>query len=103
MLTIINKYHPKIVVWGKNDIQAIQASYKLHNKKALTKSTDFVDLSKLHKDYFNLRDDLGLFKAYETYYKKAKEQIHSAKEDAKITKNVFEAFITYINSDINGK
>jgi len=100
---IVNEYQPKIVVWGKNDIVAIEESYKLHNKLPLTKPTDFIDLSKLHKDYFNLRNDLGLFKAYETYYQVRANQIHSAKEDAKITKNVFEAFINYINEDINVK
>lgn len=100
---ITEKYNPKIVVWGKNDIVAISESYKIHNKTPLTDHTDFVDLSRLHKDYFNLRNDLGLFKAYETYYEVVKDQIHSAKEDAKITKNVFEAFINYINTDVNGK
>lgn len=103
LLDIIKKYQPKIVVWGKNDIAAIQSSYKIHNKKVITEPTDFVDLSKLHKDYFNLKDDLGLFKAYETYYDQKHKQVHSAKEDAVITKSVFEAFINYINTDLNGK
>lgn len=102
LLEITEKYEPKIVVWGKNDIAAIQSSYRIHNKKAITQPSDFVDLSKLHKDYFNLRNDLGLFKAYETYYKKRHEQVHSAQEDAVITKSVFEAFINYINTDLNG-
>lgn len=100
LLEIFKKYQPKIVVWGKNDISAIQISYNIHNMKAITNENDFVDLSKLHKDYFNLKDDLGLFNAYETYYNKKHKQIHSAKEDAVVTKNVFEAFVNYISNDI---
>lgn len=95
MRDIKNKYQPKIVVWGKNDIIALNHSYNLYKVKAVTNRTDFIDLLKLHKDYFNLKDDLGLFKAYETYYKKEFEQVHDAKDDAVVTKEVFKAFIEY--------
>lgn len=91
------KYNPKIVVWGKNDIQAINHYYNIYNLNPLTDSNDFIDLLKLHKDYFNLSNDLGLFKAYETYYNKTIHQHHDAKDDAKITKKVFDAFIMYSN------
>lgn len=97
---IIKKYNPKIVVWGKNDITAMELSYKLHNKVPLTNADDFVDLLKLHKDYFNLRDDLGLFKAYETYYDKNPKQRHDAKDDAIVTKDVFKAFVSYMSEDL---
>ncbi|HHW80058.1 MAG TPA: hypothetical protein GX742_04540, partial [Acholeplasmataceae bacterium] len=63
----------------------------------------FVDLLKLHKDYFNLRNDVGLFKAYETYYEKNAEQVHDAKADAKITKKVFDAFLQYSIKELNDK
>lgn len=98
---MIDKYQPKIVVWGKNDIQALNYGYKIHKLKALTNELDFVDLLKLHKDYFNLRNDLGLFKAYETYYNKSINQTHDAKDDAKVTKKVFEAFLKYSNIEFN--
>jgi sporulation inhibitor KapD len=93
---IIKTYHPKLVVWGKNDMTALHESYKIHEQKPLTKETDFIDLLKLHKDYFNLKDDLGLFKAYKAYYHMEYEQHHDAKDDAMITKYVFDAFIEYI-------
>lgn len=98
---IIKKYNPKLVVWGKNDIVAMDLSYGLHNKVPLTKADDFVDLLKLHKDYFNLRNDLGLFKAYQTYYKEKPKQLHCAKDDAIVTKDVFEAFITYMSEELD--
>ena len=94
---IITKYNAKIVVWGKNDIQALNYGYKIYKLKPLTNDYDFVDLLKLHKDYFNLRNDLGLFKAYETYYDETIKQTHDAKDDAKITKKVFDAFLEYSN------
>jgi len=100
---IITDYKPKIVVWGKNDFLALDHSYKIHKQKRLTERNDFIDLLKLHKDYFNLRDDVGLFKAYETYYQENIEQVHNAKDDAMITKHVFDAFLKYIISDVNLK
>ncbi|MFA5692459.1 MAG: exonuclease domain-containing protein [Acholeplasmataceae bacterium] len=90
---IINAYNPKLVVWGKNDIDVLQESYKIHQKKALTNQIMFIDLLKLHKDYYNLVNDLGLFDAYQRYYQKENlNQVHDAKKDAYITKLVFKAF-----------
>ena len=93
---IITTYQPKLVVWGKNDISALNDSYKLHEKEPLTQDYDFIDLLKLHKDYYNLKDDLGLFKAYKTYYDVEHKQLHDAKDDALVTKYVFDAFINYM-------
>lgn len=93
---VIKKFRPKLVVWGKNDISALNDSYKLHKKKPLTEDTDFIDLLKLHKDYYNLRDDLGLFKAFKTYFNIDEHQLHDAKDDAVVTKYVFDAFMSYM-------
>lgn len=93
---IVEDYHPKFIVWGKNDVSALNDSYRLHHKLPLTKDTDFIDLLKLHKDYFNLKDDLGLFKAYKAYYNIEEDQAHDALDDAHVTKQVFDAFINYI-------
>lgn len=93
---LIKKYKPKFVVWGKNDLSAMNDSYTLHDKKKLTNDQQFIDLLKLHKDYYNLRDDLGLFKAYKTYYNVNFDQAHDAKDDALVTKYVFDAFLDYM-------
>lgn len=93
---IISEYHPKLVCWGKNDVTALNDSYQFHNKKKLTNDQDFIDLLKLHKDYYNLKDDLGLFKAYKTYYQVDYEQTHNAADDALVTKYVFDAFLDYM-------
>lgn len=93
---IIKKYHPKLVVWGKNDISVLDDSYRIHQKEVLTRSTDFIDLLKLHKDYYNLKNDLGLFNAYKTYYESNDLQRHDAFDDALVTKHVFDAFLSYM-------
>jgi sporulation inhibitor KapD len=93
---IIEIYHPKLIVWGKNDLTALHDSFNLHDKPQLTTDQDFIDLLKLHKDYFNLKDDLGLFKAYQTYYDVEYDQAHDAKDDANVTKLVFDAFLSYM-------
>ncbi|CCV64265.1 conserved hypothetical protein [Alteracholeplasma palmae J233] len=90
---IIKDYRPQLVVWGKNDITALQESYDLHKVKRITNDKSFIDLLKLHKDYFNLKDDIGLFKAYKLYYDKNEFQVHDAKVDASVTKYVFDAFL----------
>ncbi len=93
--SIIETYNPQIVVWGKNDIQALKLSYQLHEVKPLTHDKQFIDLLKLHKDYFNLPNDLGLFDAYTKYYQIEEDLIqdHDARLDAMITKDVFDAFM----------
>ena len=93
---IMDTYQPKLVVWGKNDLTALNDSFNLHQKRKLTRDEDFIDLLKLHKDYFNLKDDLGLFKAYQTYYAVEFDQAHDAKDDALVTKLVFDAFLSYM-------
>lgn len=94
---IMTTYKPKIIVWGTNDIKALDEMYQLHHLKPITKRTDFIDLLKVHKNYFNVLNDIGLFKAYETYYQKEAMQTHDALDDAKVTKLVFDAFLMQIN------
>lgn len=89
-------YHPKLVVWGKNDMTALHESYKIHQVPPLTCDQDFIDLLKLHKDFFNLKDDLGLFKAFKEYYNEEHVQFHHAEDDAVVTKYVFDAFVQFM-------
>lgn len=92
---IIDNYNPKIVVWGKNDIKALNDFYHLHQVTPLTNHSSFVDLLRVHRNFFNLKNDLGLFNAYKEYYLIEPVQEHDAIEDAKVTKAVFEAFKNY--------
>lgn len=90
---IISVYKPKIIVWGRNDIIALKASYQINQVKSLADDHQFINLLQIHKNYYNLSDDLGLFKAYELYYHKAYNQAHDALDDALVTKYVFDALL----------
>lgn len=90
---IQNTYHPKWIVWGKNDIQVLNDSFKLHDKTPFVFAHDFMDLLKLHKDYYHLKDDLGLVRAYEMYYQEEVHQAHDALDDAKLTAAIMHGFI----------
>lgn len=99
LANLMRKYNPKIIVWGKNDVLALEASYNLNHKKPLTQTTDFINLLQMHKNYYNLSDDLGLFKAYEYYYGKHEKQEHDAFIDALITMKVYEGLKDHMESN----
>jgi sporulation inhibitor KapD len=89
----ITMYQPKFVVWGKNDIQVLEEAYQLHQMPKLTSSKNFIDLLKIHKDYYQLKDDLGLFKAHEMYYQTPRTQAHDALADAHTTYEIMRGFM----------
>jgi sporulation inhibitor KapD len=85
-------YQPKFVIWGKNDLQVLNDSYVLHDIEKITSDLDFIDALKLHKDYYDLKDDLGLFAAFNTYYEPLEDQAHDALTDAMMTAQIMKAF-----------
>ena len=92
--TWLNKYHPAVIIFGKNDKLFLEKSYSTNNLPSLTFITRFVNILELIKTYYNLSNDPGLFHLYEKYYSKEDlYQEHNALEDAYITKKVFEAFV----------
>lgn len=93
MKGIQQKFQPKWIVWGKNDIQVFNDSFVLHEQTPLVQSEDFMDLLKLHKDYYSLKDDLGLLKAFQLYHKEDIHQKHDALDDAMMTALIMRGFI----------
>ena len=55
----------------------------------------------LHRDYFNINQDIGLFKAYQTYFPEnnIKPQKHDAVEDARVTKTIFFEFLKELKNN----
>ena len=94
---VIDKYKPAIIVWGRNDFLALRESYSINKVPSLRKKTRYINLLKLHKNYFNLRNDLGLFNALNLYTTREDTQVHHALDDAKVTKEIFEGFKKTIN------
>ncbi|MCK5731856.1 MAG: hypothetical protein KAH13_02470, partial [Tenericutes bacterium] len=83
-------YKPMVFVWGKNDQLELNKINKMYKLRNFTKSMQFVDLLNLHKIYFSLKNDLGLFNAYNLYSNiDLSNQKHDALEDAVVTKDIF--------------
>jgi len=93
LFDLYRKYDPTVYVWGKNDQLELVKANKLHHFRNFTKSMRFVDLLNLHKIYYGLKNDLGLFNAYNIYSDKdLSNQKHDALEDATVTKEIFHYF-----------
>lgn len=90
--SILKQYNPAIIYWGANDRLALRNSYKINNVKPLFNRKDFINLQKVHKDYFNLNNELGLFNTYRIYGNHVSKQQHDALVDAQITRRVFDNF-----------
>jgi len=100
-VNIINKYHPMVFVWGQNDMIELRKSMKYNNLSDITRRVQFIDLLKLHKNYFGLKNDLGLFNAYRLYSQiELEKQTHDAHEDAVVTKTVFDGFKKVCNDEL---
>lgn len=100
MLDIKVKYKPIVVVWGDNDYLALRDSYNIHNVKRLFGHDIFINLQEYHKRYYNLTNDIGLFKMYEFYSGVKYNQVHDALEDAQVTKKIFDEFKDNIENSV---
>lgn len=97
----VERYNPAIIVWGRNDFLALRDSYKINKVKNLQGKTRYINLLKLHKNYFNLRNDLGLFNALKLYQGEVPAQSHNALEDAIVTYDIFKGFKKVVNCQIS--
>lgn len=95
---VLNTYDPAIIVWGRNDFLALKDAYKINKLPSLHSRARYINLLKLHKNYYNLRNDLGLFNALNLYYETEKEQAHNAYEDAIATFKIFKGFREVVNN-----
>ena len=98
---VLEIYHPAIIVYGKNDSITLNSSYRINKVKSLEKHTRFINLSKIIKNYYELRNDPGLFKIYQIYYNSEDLQVHDAFTDCMVTKEVFKAFKDDVNHKTN--
>ena len=89
---ILLKYNPAIVVYGRNDMLVLKDSYQIHNVEPLNDLTRYVNLCQLIKTHYELKNDPGLFRLYQTYYDVEDTQVHDAVDDSFVTAKVFEAF-----------
>lgn len=96
--SILNSYKPMVFVWGQNDQIELRKMNHRYDLLDFTPKTQFIDLLKLHKTYFGLKNDIGLFNAYYLYYENdLDKQKHDALEDARVTRAVFDSFVKVCN------
>jgi sporulation inhibitor KapD len=99
---LVRKNRPMIFVWGQNDLIELKKSMSYNNVPDITARLQVIDLLKLHKNYFGLKNDLGLFNAFRLYHTDApvEKQAHDAFEDASVTKDVFDGFKKVCNGEM---
>lgn len=98
---LIRDYDPAIIVWGRNDFLALREAYKINRLPNLKKQTRYINLLKLHKNYFNLKNDLGLFNALRLYEDAPDAQTHNAYEDAYVTYMIYKGFMKVLNGTLS--
>jgi len=98
--SVINKYKPAIITFGKNDKLYLESSFKVNNLPVIP-NLRFVNLAHIIKNYYNLQSDPGLFNLYEKFYKEERFQSHDALDDALVLKDVYDAFLKDIKGDKN--
>lgn len=97
----LKKYRPAIMIFGRNDKLVIENSYNINGLPSLAYMSRFVNLSQLIKNYFELKNDPGLFYLYEKFSGTGHEQTHDALEDALVTYEVYKYFLEEIKQNNN--
>jgi len=98
---LVDEYDPAIIVWGKNDFLALREGYQVNNLPTLKDQTRYINLLKIIKNYFHLRNDIGLFNALELFHGTALNQSHNAYEDAHATMQIFKQFLKVVNKKMD--
>ncbi|HHU56071.1 MAG TPA: hypothetical protein GXZ48_05235 [Acholeplasmataceae bacterium] len=99
---LIKEYDVKIIAWGKNDIIALEKSFKINHLMPLDVQNRYMNLMQVMKNYYNYKQEKGLFSTYHDLTNtKDVIQTHDAFQDAFITREVFHLFKQKINEDEN--
>jgi sporulation inhibitor KapD len=97
------EYNPLIVTWGNFDGSILRKSCVMHKTEQLNFYNQIINLQLVHKHFFNLGNDEGLFNTYEKYYGNIHNQTHDPNEDSLVTKYIMDAFITSGSSYLKKK
>lgn len=96
----MREYKPKVYAWGKSDINTIELSFEINKVKPLGIRKHHINLMQVIKNYYNLKDEIGLFQTYEQMSEeKISPQQHDAFEDAYLTREVFRMFKNKLNEE----
>lgn len=94
-------YQPVIYIWGKNDYLMIERSYKIQGAKPITERKNFINLMQIMKNYYNVKDDIGLYNAFDLLgaSRPMEVQDHDAFHDTLATVEVFHHFLNEIGEN----
>lgn len=96
----MDEFEPKVYVWGRSDILAIEQSFVINKVEPIEIRKHHINLMQVMKNYYNLKDEMGLFQTYQEMSNVQMEpQVHDAFEDALLTREVFRLFKDKINND----
>ena len=97
---IIKQYDPKIIAWGRNDVIALEQSFRINHLHPLDVRNRYINLMQVMKNYYSYKKEMGLFATYQELTKgEEQEQAHDAMEDAIIAKKIFDIFKENINNE----
>ena len=97
---IIKEYDPKIIAWGRNDVLALEQSFRINHLHPLDVRNRYINLMQVMKNYYSYKKEMGLFSTFqELTGGEEQEQAHDAYEDAMIAKKIFVIFKDNINKE----
>lgn len=104
LVELINKYDPKVIAWGKSDMLTMEKSFEFNRLPSLDIRNRYLDLMQVIKNYYNYKNDLGLFSTYQTMLgEELDEQAHDALEDAMVAREIYNLFKCNIDKELLDK
>lgn len=96
---VIARYNPIFLVWGVSDGFILENSYLINSVDPLFEPDQLVDLQRVHRQYYQIGQDIGLYNAIKSYEIFTGSQIHDALVDALVLHNIFYKFKSIILSN----
>ena len=96
---VIARYNPIFLVWGVSDGFILENSYLLNQVEPLFEPDQLIDLQRVHRQYYQIGQDIGLYNAIKSYEIFTGTQIHDAIVDALVLHNIFYKFKSIILSN----
>lgn len=98
---LIKKYDPKVIAWGKSDMLAMEQSFSYNQLPNLDIRNRYLNLMQVIKNYYNYKNDLGLFSTYqEMLGQDLEEQAHDALEDAMVAREIYNIFKRNVDKEL---
>ena len=89
---VIARYNPIFLVWGVSDGFILENSYQINQVSPLFEPDRLIDLQRIHRQYYQIGQDIGLYNAMRSYEMFNGAQIHDALVDALVLRNIFYKF-----------